>query len=32
MTAVLLDTHIWIWSIFDMPDIDPAARAAIADA
>jgi PIN domain nuclease of toxin-antitoxin system len=32
MTAVLLDTRTWVWSILDMPDIDPAAKAAIADA
>lgn len=31
MTAVLLDTHTWVWSLLDMPDLNPIARAAIMD-
>lgn len=32
MTAVLLDTHTWVWSLLDMPDLNPVARSVIADA
>ena len=32
MTAVLLDTHTWVWSMLDMPDLHPAARGAIEEA
>lgn len=32
MTAVLLDTHTWVWSMLDMPDLDPAAKIAIEEA
>ena len=29
MTAVLLDTHAWVWSLFQSSDLDPVARQAI---
>jgi len=32
MTAVLLDTHVWVWSMLDIPELDPAARGAIEEA
>jgi len=32
MTTVLLDTHTWVWSMLDMPDLHPAARQAIEEA
>lgn len=32
MTAVLLDTHTWIWTLLDAPDLDSAARRIIAEA
>lgn len=32
MTAVLLDTHAWVWSFADEAQLSPAARAAIQQA
>jgi len=32
MTAVLLDTHAWVWSMLDRPELHPAARVAIEEA
>ena len=29
MTAILLDTHAWIWSLFQSSELNPAARRAI---
>ncbi len=32
MTAILLDTHAWVWSLFQPAALSPAARAAIEQA
>jgi len=32
VNAVLLDTHTWVWSLLDLPDLDPFARVTIESA